>query len=112
MKDFSTVLIPFDFSGQAEGALSYATQFFRGQSDKRIIILHVLENHPGATEIQNIQQRLQAIAERHQSDTTAKISWETLAGEIPEGILLAQQKLQKSGPIATLTRIDFAHEIE
>jgi len=92
MKEFSTVIVPHDFSPQADRALNYAIRFFIGQSGKNIHILHVLAKGTSAKALQTAKDRIQAIIDNYAGKTSAQLHVMVLRGSIPETILTAQQK--------------------
>lgn len=94
MKEFSTVIVPHDFSPQADRALNYAIRFFIGQAGKNIHILHVLPKGASAKSSQTANERIQAIIENYAGKTSAHLHAMVTYGTIPEAILTAQQTTQ------------------
>ena len=92
MKEFSTVIVPHDFSPQADRALNYAIRFFIGQSGKNIHILHVLPKGTSAKALQTTTDRIQAIINNYAGKTSAQLHPMVMRGSIPETILTAQKE--------------------
>lgn len=92
MKEFSNVIVPHDFSPQADRALNYAIHFFFGQSGKDIQILHVLPKGASTKALQTATDRIQAIIDNYTGKTSAHLHAIVMRGSIPEAILRAQQQ--------------------
>lgn len=94
MKDFTTVVVPHDFSPQADRALQYAIKFFYGQAGKAIHILHVLDQAASPAAEKTALARIQAIIENYNGKTSAHLYAKIGRGDIPAAILAAQQELK------------------
>jgi nucleotide-binding universal stress UspA family protein len=103
MKEFSTVVVPHDFSPQADRALQYAIKFFYGQAGKNIYILHVLKESASRAAEKTALERIQAIIDNYHGKTSAHLHAKIARGVIPDTILAVQQEL-KSDAIIMGTR--------
>lgn len=99
MKDFSTIVVPHDFSPQADRALQYAIKFFYGQSGKNIHILHILDKTASRAAEATALERIQAIIDNYHGKTSAHLHPKVSRGEIPTAILAAQQELKSDAII-------------
>lgn len=104
-----TIIVPTDFSEQAEHALKYALEFVKGEDFHRIILFHsyqlifadpMLGSEVNYSQLEVLQelssQKLTQLIEKYQPKTTAIIEAVSEVGEFVSGVKRIAKKRQAS----------------
>lgn len=87
MKKISTILIPFDFSKIAEGALDYAVGYVGNDENLKIMLGHISDEQ----HMDELKAGFKTIEKKHQDVLKNKIEWVSMRGELTEALIQIQK---------------------